>query len=162
MTRPDENYVPIQRGIDPKGEIGKTKPQLQLIPPAFNLDVAAALNYGAKIYGPWNWRKDRVKTMTYIGAIRRHLDKFLDGEDLDESGATHLGHIAASCAILLDARKHGMLEDDRPHVTPKTPMEYQSEEAIKRFLDQSLSVTGPKSPSDGHSQPVIPNGTESV
>lgn len=148
MTRPDEiTHIPTPQGVDPKGEAGKKKPQLQLIPPAFNLEVAAALNDGAKKYGPWNWRRDRVKTMTYIGAIRRHLDKFLDGEDLDESGATHLGHIAASCAILLDAKAKGMLVDDRPHVAPVTPMEYQSEETIKRWMEKMWLQVNSEAPS---------------
>ena len=101
-------------GTDPHGEAGKKKPQLQLIPPSFNIQVAAALNEGAQKYGPWNWRKNRVEAMTYIGAIRRHLDQFLDGEDIDASGASHLGHIAASCAILIDAAAAGMLVDNRP------------------------------------------------
>lgn len=53
--------------------------------------------------------------MTYLGAIRRHLDDFLEGENLaPDSGVHHLGHIAANCGILLDADKHGTLVDNRP------------------------------------------------
>jgi hypothetical protein len=107
--------------LDPKGEAGKRKAQLQLLPPVFNSATAKALENGAAKYGPWNWREsDKVSALTYVGAIRRHLDAYLDGEDIDkESGAPHLGHIAANCAILLDAQEHGPLHDDRPQ--RKTP-----------------------------------------
>lgn len=103
-----------QPSLDPKGAAGKLKPQLQLIPPISNVETAKALKHGADRYGPWNWRTANVESMTYIGAIKRHLDAYLDGQDLDESGAHHLGHIAASCAILLDAAKFGTLVDNRP------------------------------------------------
>ena len=53
--------------------------------------------------------------MTYLGAMKRHIDALLDGEDLaPDSGVHHLGHIAASCAIVLDAGKNGTLVDNRP------------------------------------------------
>jgi len=107
--------------LDPKGAAGKAKPQLQLIPPVFNEALAGALAAGAEKYGPWNWRGARVELMTYIGAIRRHTDAVLSGEEIDpDSGVSHLGHIAASCAILLDAAAAGMLEDNRPITTPST------------------------------------------
>ena len=106
---------PATPPLDPKRAAGALKPQLQLIPPVFNEAVAAALNHGADKYGPWNWRENKVEMMTYIGAIRRHADAVLSGEDIDpDSGVHHLGHIAASCAIVLDAGKHGTLVDNRP------------------------------------------------
>ena len=103
---------------DPKGEAGKMKPQLQLIPPALNEATAGALTLGAKKYGPWNWRANKVEIMTYVGAIRRHLDAFVEGENIDgESGVSHLGHIAACCGIMLDAQHAGYLVDNRPYTT---------------------------------------------
>lgn len=100
---------------DPKGIAGLAKPQLQLVPPVINTAMAAALKIGADKYGPWNWRTNQVEIMTYLGAMRRHIDAVLEGEDLDpESGAHHLGHVAAGCAIVLDARAHGTLVDNRP------------------------------------------------
>ena len=102
-------------GTDPKGAAGALKPQLQLIPPAFNLELSNALSCGAGKYGPWNWRYTKVELMTYIGAMKRHIDEFVDGEDRAlDSGVHHVGHIAASCAIILDAIKHGTLVDNRP------------------------------------------------
>ena len=106
---------------DPKKAMGEQKPQLQLIPPALNRETAKALSLGAKKYGPWNWRQNRVEIMTYLGAMRRHIDCILSGEDIDpESGAHHLGHVAAGCAIVLDAAEHGMLVDNRPR-RPREP-----------------------------------------
>jgi len=100
---------------DPKGEAGKAKSQLQLLPPSFNRETAKALACGSKKYGPWNWRTDKVELMTYLGAMRRHIDAMMSGEDLDpESGAHHLGHVAAGCAIVIDAAEHGQLIDNRP------------------------------------------------
>lgn len=100
---------------DPKGIAGLAKPQLQLVPPVINTAMAAALKIGADKYGPWNWRTNRVEIMTYLGAMRRHIDAVLEGEDLDpESGTHHLGHVAAGCAIVLDALAHGTLADNRP------------------------------------------------
>jgi len=101
--------------FDPKGEAGKLKPQLQLIPPIINAQMAGVLALGAKKYEPWNWRTNKVEIMTYIGAIRRHIDAVLDGQDTDpESGFDHMGHIAANAAIVLDARLNGDLLDNRP------------------------------------------------
>lgn len=112
------NVEPMPKDIppeDPKGEAGKTKDQLQLIPPVFNSQVAKALACGAAKYGPWNWREHKVEMMTYLGAMKRHIDQVIEREDIDsESQAHHLGHVAAGCAIVLDAMQHGTLIDNRP------------------------------------------------
>ena len=105
----------LSANTDPKKSQGEKKPQLQLIPPALNVATAQALQNGATKYGAWNWRDNQVEVMTYLGAMKRHIDQFLNGEDIDpDTGAHHLGHIAANCGILLDADKHGMLVDNRP------------------------------------------------
>ena len=101
---------------DPKHHAAAKKAPLHLLPPAFNEATSYALSCGAKKYGAWNWRKNNISAMTYVGAIRRHLDAWIDGEDLDrETNECHLAHIAASCAILLDSAKHGTFIDNRPN-----------------------------------------------
>jgi Domain of unknown function (DUF5664) len=101
--------------MDPKKPEGSKKPQLQLIPPALSQETAKALALGASKYGAWNWRHNEIELTTYLGAIKRHIDAIVDGEDIDpESGAYHLGHVAAGCGIILDSLKHGTLKDDRP------------------------------------------------
>lgn len=100
---------------DPKGPAGSLKPQLQLIPPVLSEEAAKAHALGAQKYGPWNWRHNRVEIMTYLGAMKRHIDAFIEGQDIDpESGAHHLGHVATGCGIVLDAARHGTLIDNRP------------------------------------------------
>ena len=69
---------------------------------------------GALKYGYRNWTIDKIKASTYIAAIRRHLKAWSEGEDLDpDSGWSHLYHIRAGCAIVLDADNVGTLIDDR-------------------------------------------------
>ena len=106
---------------DPKGDAGLLKPQLQTIPPVLGTETAKALSLGAGKYGPWNWRSTKVEVMTYLGAMQRHIAAVIEGEDIDpESGAHHLGHVAAGCAIVLDARQCGTLVDNRPPQATQT------------------------------------------
>ncbi len=75
---------------------------------------AHVMKGGADKYGIRNWIIDHIKASTYIGAIRRHLKAWSEGESIDpDSGWSHLYHIRASCAIVLDAERHGTLIDDR-------------------------------------------------
>lgn len=112
---------------DPKQRYGEAKPQLHLIPPAGNDEQALALALGKRKYGERNWMRTKVEILTYLSAMKRHIDKVLDGIDIDEeSGAHHLGNVMAGCSIVLDARRHGMLIDNRilpscKHPTKKRP-----------------------------------------
>lgn len=112
-------------GLDPKGEAGKAKAPLALIPPEALRQQAWAHSLGAEKYGVANWRENRVKLTTYVSAMMRHLGAFLDGEDNDaETSAhagqpvSHLANVIASANILIDAKAYGTLEDDRP---PRRP-----------------------------------------
>lgn len=111
---------------DPKASQAIQKPQLQLIPPALNEETAKALMRGAEKYGFFNWRENKVEMMTYLGAMKRHIDCLIEGEDIDpDTGAHHLGCVAAGCGIVLDARKHGTLVDNRPPKGQNTPRPYE-------------------------------------
>ena len=99
---------------DPKAAHGALKAPLWLNPPAAEEAMAFALQLGiTKGYGHNNWRKAKVKRSVYLSAMKRHIGRILDGEDIDpESGAHHLGHVMANCAIILDAARHGTLVID--------------------------------------------------
>lgn len=106
----------------PKNATGAAKPQLQLIPPIASEIMAASLAKGAK-HGPWNWRSQRISLMQHIGAIKRHTDAIVSGEEVDAEGNDHLGAIMATAGIIADARAHGTLVDDRPRKKTKTLLE---------------------------------------
>jgi hypothetical protein len=106
QSYPDDN---------PKTAIGATKVPLHLVPPSAKHVLAEAMADGARKYGPYNWRTKRVSATTYIAASLRHIEAFLDGEDVaPDSLVHHLGHGMACLAILYDAMTIGMLNDDRP------------------------------------------------
>jgi hypothetical protein len=111
----DDNKVMLpKRGLNPKDAIGRAKVSFSLVPPVARAVEAVVMALGAMKYGPFNWRSEPVNATVYLDAIQRHLDAYSDGQDLDEeSGASHLGHIRACCAILLDAEATGNLNDDR-------------------------------------------------
>jgi len=100
---------------NPKDRIGLTKVPLRLIPPSSVAHLAVVMNLGAEKYGPYNWRKNRVRLTVYLEAALRHILAVLDGEDLDEeSGQPHTAHVMACMAIVLDASALDVLVDDRP------------------------------------------------
>ena len=100
---------------NPKDLIGIKKPQLWLVPPSALIHEAMAMKNGADKYGAYNWREKKVRVVIYIDAALRHLQQYLDGEDLaTDSGVHHLGHARACCGIILDALETGNLIDDRP------------------------------------------------
>lgn len=119
---------------DVKKAAGAKKAPLHLLPPAASEGICRVLDFGAnhpdKNYGEWNWRLSGVEMRTYAAAIRRHLDAICEGEwddpatvdpDTGEqlgSGLPHIAHIAATCAIIMDADKHGLL--DRRVINPKS------------------------------------------
>ena len=93
---------------NPKDLVGEKKVSLSIVPPAAILQIALALQVGAKKYGRANWRKYKVFNMIYVDAALRHLYAYADGEDADpETGISHLAHAAAGLSILLDAQSGG-------------------------------------------------------
>ncbi len=55
-----------------------------------------------------------VLASTYYSALQRHINAWMEGENLDpDSGVPHLGHALACLAILVDAQMTGQLTDDR-------------------------------------------------
>ena len=79
---------------NPKQIYGDMKPNLALVPGSASIYMALGLMNGAfdKGYGPFNWRQSPVELMTYIAATRRHIDAWVDGEELaPDSGVPHLG-----------------------------------------------------------------------
>lgn len=106
MNYPDNN---------PKTIMGVQKVPLHLVPPSSTHYLALAFKDGATKYGPYNWRDKTVSSSIYVGAAKRHIDAWLDGENLSaDAKVHHLAHAMACLAIILDAESVGKLNDDRP------------------------------------------------
>lgn len=106
---------------NPKQAAGDKKPPLHTIPATAILELGVRMGDGARKYGAFNWRETGVRSMTYVGAIQRHLAAFADGEYVDPEcpfGSSHLAGIMACAAILIDCHDRGNLIDDRPPPAP--------------------------------------------
>jgi hypothetical protein len=91
------------------------KIDLTLIPPTFMVEVARAFEDGASKHGGrCNWRDGTVRVSDILPGMMRHLSQYQAGQDFaSDSGVHHLAHLAARCAILLDAIHQQNIEDDR-------------------------------------------------
>lgn len=106
---------------NPKDIAGSKKCPMHLLPPVALEEAAWAHGLGAGKYGAFNWRQKKISASQYVGAALRHLMKWNDREDNDhESGRCHLAHVVATMNIVMDAKHHGCLIDDRP-TTPLPP-----------------------------------------
>jgi hypothetical protein len=100
---------------NPKSAHGiKKAPTLSVIPASAILVLGQVMALGSKKYGRFNYREKSVAASVYVDAMLRHLIAWNAGQDTDEeSGVSHLGHVLACAAILLDAQGTGNLVDDR-------------------------------------------------
>lgn len=99
---------------DPKKGRGRLKATLANTPMAAVHLMGLAFNDGAEKYGPFNWRETKVGSTTYLEALKRHILAYEAGEECAvDSGVPHLAHAMASLAILLDAKLHDALVDER-------------------------------------------------
>lgn len=104
---------------NPKDAVASRKVGLHVLPVQVLYEVALGLAEGALKYGPFNWRRSKVKTMVYVAAAKRHLDQYTEGEDMDSGmpAAFRVHHISKAIAglmIVRDAMLQGNAIDDRP------------------------------------------------
>ena len=105
---------------NPKTQVASTKQTLSYVPTVGLFALGAAMQDGGKKYGRFNWRDTSVTSSVFYDAIQRHLTAWFNGEDhAQDSKVHHLGHIMASCAILLDADLNKVLNDDRDKREPR-------------------------------------------
>lgn len=83
-----------------KADRGKL--ELSLVNPELVKAVAEVRMYGTNKYGDSeNWRK--VEPKRYVDALYRHLLAYIGGSEVDEeSGLSHLAHMACNISFLLD------------------------------------------------------------
>lgn len=94
-----------------KNDQGKSR--LDLIPSHAIEEVGQVMGFGADKYGEHNYLQG-MDWLRLVGAIQRHTNAFVRGEDLDpESGLSHLAHAASSALMLLEYVKRGIGNDNR-------------------------------------------------
>jgi hypothetical protein len=92
---------------------------LDELDPLFLEEMFAVIAYGQKKYARMNWMKGAPASQ-FMGCIMRHLLKWYKGEDLDEeSGCTHLGHIACNVMMAMYSMRKDKALDDRVFKTKK-------------------------------------------
>jgi hypothetical protein len=83
-----------------KFDQGKARHDLVL--PEFEDAIAQVLTFGAEKYAAHSWKTVPDLRSRYYSALRRHLNAWRAGEDVDpESGLKHLAHAACNIYFLL-------------------------------------------------------------
>jgi hypothetical protein len=113
--------------------------------------MARAFGFGARKYDAFNFESG-LSARRLLAAALRHIEAVLDGEEQDtevykdaetgagfSSGAHHLGHAMASCAMYLRCRELGTLTDDRTPNRPPAPV-LQVAEAVTTDNDCPFSL----------------------
>ena len=107
-----EPYGSKETNQNAKTDAGK--PQLTLVPRQILFDIAKVRALGVKKYGdPDNWKK--VEIQRYRDAAFRHFMAYLDdpqGND-EESGLSHLAHLACNIAFLCELEKRGRTKENK-------------------------------------------------
>lgn len=106
---------PAGTTTNPKTLHGQSNIPLSLFSPLATAYGSLGKLNGKLKYGLSNFVATPVIASIYVDAIRRHLDKWMSGEECDSAdGVPHFGAILANVDILLCARAAGTLVDDRP------------------------------------------------
>lgn len=103
-----------RKPTNPKDALAVDKLPLHLWPAIATAYGCLAGMNGHEKYGFVNWRESGVRFSVYYSALLRHAAKWYEGEEVDEEGVPHASSMLMCIAILLDARAHGHLVDDRP------------------------------------------------
>lgn len=102
------------RIVDPLtgGEKGQKLQRFDLIPNEFEVALATHYGRGATKYADRNWERGYRWSLS-VGALRRHLAAWLDGESIDrETGSNHLIAAAWHCVALFVFEARGLGTDD--------------------------------------------------
>ena len=84
-----------------------------LVPQSSLIPMVQVLEFGAKKYGAYNWVKG-LSIRETCESLKRHLDAFMEGEDIDsDSGLSHIGHIQCNALFLSWMMENRKDLDDR-------------------------------------------------
>jgi hypothetical protein len=99
---------------NPKSIPGRQKDSYSFIPWNIMRGLGIVMKSGAVKYGRFNWRQDKITLTDYEDSLVRHFVEWIGGSDADKDSGMHpLYHVMATCAVILDAKEHDSLIDDR-------------------------------------------------
>lgn len=143
--------IEVVASTNPKDLVGAMKPDLSLLPASALIETSLALMYGKIKYDTsYNWRdkNKKVGIMTYLAASMRHLECFLDGENVSSDGlVSHLAHSIACNMIILDALSLDTAIDDRPQEGKASKLIEEASMRLKMELmpawkEEKAKITG--------------------
>ena len=107
------------KDTNPKDAVGIKKAPISTVSGAVMAELGIAMLEGARKYGRHNYRVSGVRASVYRDATWRHMNKWWEGEDVDEdSGLSHIAKAIASLMVLRDAMIFDNWTDDRPPSVP--------------------------------------------
>jgi hypothetical protein len=77
------------------------KPSFCSIPQLALLEVAKGFTIGKTKYGQYNYSGE-MEVTRYLDALNRHMNTYLTGKSIDESGIHHLALVACNALMALD------------------------------------------------------------
>ena len=103
-----------QMGKKTAARFSDGKVRHDLIPPWPINELAKVYTYGTKKYDDDNWRKGLAWKKNVIGPLKRHLEKWIRGEKLDEeSNCHHLAMVMWQSCALMEYERCSIGQDDR-------------------------------------------------
>lgn len=130
-------YDMSEKPSNPKDVIGSNKVPLGLVPGTTMAYLSVGHLEGDLKYGRTNWREAGVRTMIYIDACLRHVEKFKDGEWEDpDTKVPHLANALACLSIIVDAYHSDKLIDDRPKSAPTAAVIDKLGEAVMQLKEK--------------------------
>lgn len=122
MANPESGIKEFQRTEEQQKQLGQKtaarfsegKVRHDLIPPWVIDEIARVYTYGTIKYDDDNWRKGLTWKQNVIGPLKRHLNKWERGEEIDdESNCHHLAMVIWQCIALMVYEKYDIGVDDR-------------------------------------------------
>lgn len=105
----------MNKNTNPKDAVGTKKVPLSTVPMPVIMEVGLAMLEGSRKYGRHNYRIVGVRASVYYDAIQRHINAWLEGEDIDrDSGLSHITKAIACLVVLRDSMMNENWVDDRP------------------------------------------------
>lgn len=126
-----------EKPTNPKDAIAGSKLPLHLVSPVVKAYQAVAHLLGNLKYGAWNYRAGGARASVYRSALERHMDRWWEGEELDQvDGTPHLANALACINILIDCKAMGNLVDDRPPSAPIAKVHAELESMVANLVEK--------------------------